>query len=114
MQRMNIHCNLLLALTSSRRTTGNVPSNNQSIHHKPYISILYSECKYYIQHSSHSSSNMPPKKSKGGGSNGNAATTKKPAKPKAPPKRQLHANEVVKKHLGASHGEVQRIGDKLF
>lgn len=56
---------------------------------------------------------MPPKKSKGG-SNGKAAATKKPAKPKAPPKRQLHANEVVKKHLGASHGEVQRIGDKLF
>jgi hypothetical protein len=56
---------------------------------------------------------MPPKKSKGGAGKA-GTTTKKPTKPKAAPKRQLHANEVVRKHLGASHGDVQRVGDKLF
>jgi hypothetical protein len=50
---------------------------------------------------------MPPKKAKGGG----AKDKKKPA-PKA--KRQLYAGEVQQKHLGASHGDVQRVGDKLF
>ena len=57
---------------------------------------------------------MPPKKSKGGAGKAGNAATKKPTKPKAAPKRQLHGNEVVRKHLGANHGDVQRVGDKLF
>jgi len=57
---------------------------------------------------------MPPKKAKGkGGSTaGKAGDKKKPQKPK--PKRQLHPGEVVRKPQGASHGEVTRVGDKLF
>jgi hypothetical protein len=54
--------------------------------------------------------NMPPKK-KGNDKKKPAATKPKP-KPK--PKRQLHPGEVQKKHLGASHGDVQRAGDKIF
>jgi hypothetical protein len=52
---------------------------------------------------------MPPKKAAG---KGGGKDKKKP--PKAKPKRQLHPGEVVKKHLGASHGDVQRVGDKVF
>ena len=52
---------------------------------------------------------MPPKK-KGG-------NDKKPTK-KAPqpskPKRQPFENETVRKPHGASHGTVERAGDKLF
>jgi hypothetical protein len=48
---------------------------------------------------------MPPKKK--------AAAKPKP-KPKPKPKRQPHPGEVPKKHLGASHGDVQRAGDKIF
>jgi hypothetical protein len=48
---------------------------------------------------------MPPKKG--------AKDKKKPA-PKPKPKRQLHPGEVVKKHLGASHGDVERAKDKMF
>jgi hypothetical protein len=50
---------------------------------------------------------MPPKKAAKG-----KDKKKAPSKPK--PKRQLHPGEVVKKHLGASHGDVQRVGDKVF
>jgi hypothetical protein len=53
---------------------------------------------------------MPPKK-RGNDKKKPAATKPKP-KPK--PKRQLHPGEVQQKHLGASHGDVQRAGDKIF
>jgi hypothetical protein len=50
---------------------------------------------------------MPPKKPAKG-------KDKKKAPPKPKPKRKLHEGEVQRKHLGASHGDVQRVGDKVF
>jgi hypothetical protein len=55
---------------------------------------------------------MPPKKTKKGGAVG-AKDKKKPA-PKPKPKRKLYEGEVQQKHLGASHGDVQRIGNDIF
>jgi hypothetical protein len=50
---------------------------------------------------------MPPKKAPKG-------KDKKKAPPKPKPKRKLYEGEVQQKHLGASHGDVQRVGDKVF
>jgi hypothetical protein len=54
---------------------------------------------------------MPPKK-KAGGKGAGGAKPKKTPQPK--PKRQLFANETVRKPQGASHGEVERKKDQIF